>query len=259
MVITAGMHEHYNLVSVCKPYSPASYGTSPSRKSADHMKALVIEDDRSVAHITQLMLEEDGFVVDIAANAQEGQTLAFVNSYDLIIVDLGLPDGSGLQVIQALRREGKTVPVMVMTGYSDSESTVRALDTGADDYLAKPIKRAEFHARVRALIRRGGAQRTESLTLANLVMNRLSHQALIAGLEVRLTPKEYSLLEHLMCHVNEVVGRSDLLEKLWETDFDPGTNVIDVTVSRLRKKLQVAGAMVTIESRRGIGFLLREP
>ncbi|MBA2689134.1 MAG: response regulator transcription factor [Gemmatimonadaceae bacterium] len=222
------------------------------------MKALVVEDDESVAQITKRMLEGDGFVVDLATNAQDGQTLAFVTDYDVIILDLGLPDGSGLQVIQALRRGARSTPIMVMTGSGDSETTVRALDTGADDYLSKPIKKDEFRARIRALLRRGGSQRTESLTTANLVLNRLSRQVLLDGKELRLSVKEFSLLEHLMTRVDEVVSRTQLLEKLWETDFDPGTNVVDVCVSRLRKKMREGGANVEIESRRGRGFILRE-
>ncbi len=220
------------------------------------MKALVIEDDPHLAMITRRMLEQAGFVVDTAASAEEGQTLAFVGDYDAIVLDLGLPDRNGVTVVQALRRDGNSVPILILTGSLDSETTVRALDAGADDYLTKPIRMEEFAARVRALVRRGGAQRTESLAMGNVVLNRLSRQLMVSGSELRLTAKEFLLLEHLMLHANELISRTALLEKVWETNFDPGTNVVDVNVSRLRKKLRDANAGLLIESRRGMGFML---
>lgn len=220
------------------------------------MKALVIEDDASVAVAISRTLERAGVLVDVAATGNEGQTLAFVGNYDVIILDLGLPDKNGIMVIQALRRDGATTPILVLTGSGDSETTVRALDAGADEYLTKPFKPEEFNARIRALVRRGGAHRSESLALSNLVLNRLTRQLLVDGVEMRLTAKEFLLLEHLVLHANEVVSRTSLLEKVWDTNFDPGTNVVDVGVSRVRKKLRAAGADVHIESRRGMGFIL---
>lgn len=222
------------------------------------MKALLVEDDVAVARVIRLMLEQEGFVVDVAASAQEGRTLAFVADHDVIILDLGLPDGSGLHVVQALRNASRTTPIMILTGAGDAETTVRALDMGSDDYLTKPIRSEEFRARVRALVRRGGAQRTESLVLRNVNMNRLTRQVVVGGKELVLTAKEFSLLEHLILNVRRVISRTELLEKLWETNFDPGTNVVDVSVSRLRKKLRDAGAEVFIEARRGVGFALEE-
>jgi two-component system OmpR family response regulator len=220
------------------------------------MKALVIEDDASVSVAISRTLERAGILVDLAATANEGQTMAFVGDYDVIILDLGLPDKNGIMVIQALRRDGARTPILVLTGSGDSETTVRALDAGADEYLTKPFKPEEFNARIRALVRRGGASRTESLAVSNLVLNRLTRQLLVNGAEMRLTAKEFLLLEHLIMHANEVVSRTSLLEKVWDTNFDPGTNVVDVGVSRVRKKLRAAGADVHIESRRGMGFTL---
>jgi DNA-binding response OmpR family regulator len=222
------------------------------------LKALVIEDDAAVAAAISRTLERGGTLVDVAATANEGQTLALVGNYDAIVLDLGLPDKNGMMVIQALRRDGADTPILVLTGSGDSETTVRALDAGADEYLTKPFKPEEFNARIRALVRRGGANRSESLTLSNLVLNRLTRQLLVDGTEMRLTAKEFLLLEQLILHADEVVSRSALLEKVWDTNFDPGTNVVDVGVSRVRKKLRAAGADVHIESRRGMGFLLAE-
>ena len=220
------------------------------------MRALLVEDDASSALLSSKLLEADGFAVDIAKTARDGLTCAMVTDYDLIILDLGLPDGNGLSVVQALRRDSKTAPIMILTGTLDKTTTVLALDAGADDFLTKPIIVDEFRARVRALIRRGGAQRTEQLVCGNVILNRLSRQLFIGGVEVTLTAKELPLLEHLLLHRNEVVTRAELLERVWDMHFDPGSNVVDVNVARIRKKLADAGADIRIGARRGMGFVL---
>jgi DNA-binding response OmpR family regulator len=209
-----------------------------------------------MALLTRQVLEQEGFAVDHAATGNDAQTLAFVNEYDAIVLDLALPDRNGLTVLQALRNDGRTTPVIVLTGANDSATTVRALDTGADDYLTKPIIIEEFRARMRALVRRGGAKRTEQLACGNLVLNRLTREVLVAGKPCQLTAKEYQLLEHFLLHRGEVVSRTDLLEKVWDMHFDPGSNVVDVHVTRLRKKLDGAGADVKITARRGMGFVI---
>jgi two-component system OmpR family response regulator len=220
------------------------------------MRALLVEDDSSSALLSSKLLEADGFAVDIAKTAREGLTCAMVTDYDLIVLDLGLPDGNGLSVVQALRREAKKAPIMILTGTLDKATTVLALDAGADDFLTKPILVDEFRARVRALIRRGGAQRSEQLVCGNVVLNRLTRQLFVGGTEVTLTAKELPLLEHLLLHRNEVVTRSELLERVWDMHFDPGSNVVDVNVARIRKKLTDASADIRIGARRGMGFVL---
>src|SRR4051812_18924082 len=220
------------------------------------MRALVVDDDATLTTLVRRLLEEDGYAVDVAAKAQDGRTLGMVNECDASMLDLALPDGNGVQVLQSLRRDGKKTPIIVLTGTKDSEVTVRALDAGADDYLTKPIAFAEFKARVRALVRRGGAQRTESLAVGNVVLNRLTRDVLVDGKALSVTPKELSLLEHLLLHRGEVVTRSDLLEKVWDMTFDPGSNVVDVNVARLRKKLENAKANIGIVAKRGLGFVL---
>ena len=220
------------------------------------MRALLVEDDASSALLSSKLLEADGFAVDVAKTASEGLTCAMVTDYDLIVLDLGLPDGSGLSVVQALRRDSKTAPIMILTGTLDKATTVLALDAGADDFLTKPILVDEFRARVRALIRRGGAQRTEQLACGNVILNRLTRQLFINGTEVTLTAKELPLLEHLLLHRNEVVTRAELLERVWDMHFDPGSNVVDVNVARIRRKLTDAGADIRIGARRGMGFVL---
>lgn len=220
------------------------------------MRALLVEDDQTMALLTKQVLEQEGFAVDHAVTGNEAQTLAFVNEYDAIILDLALPDRNGLTVLQALRKEGKTVPVIVLTGNTESASTVRSLDAGADDYIKKPIVIEEFRARMRALVRRGGAKRTEQLACGNVVLNRLTRQVVVASKECPLTAKEFQLLEHFLMHQGQVVTRSELLEKVWDMHFDPGSNVVDVHVTRLRKKLEAASADIKIAARRGQGFVL---
>jgi len=209
-----------------------------------------------MALLTKQVLEQEGFAVDHATTGNDAQTLAFVNDYDAIVLDLGLPDRNGLTVLHALRKDGRTTPVIVLTGANDSATTVRALDAGADDYLKKPIVIEEFRARMRALVRRGGATRSEQLAAGNVVVNRLTRQVLVNGKECPLTAKEFQLLEHFIMHQGQVVTRAQLLEKVWDMHFDPGSNVVDVHVTRLRKKLESSTADVKITARRGMGFVL---
>ncbi|MEX2152010.1 MAG: response regulator transcription factor [Gemmatimonadaceae bacterium] len=223
------------------------------------MRALLVEDDVTMALLIRQVLEQEGFAVDHAATGNDAQTLAFVNDYDALVLDLALPDRNGLSVLQALRKEGRSTPVIVLTGSDDSATTVRALDAGADDYVTKPVVVDEFRARMRALVRRGGATRTEQLACGNLVLNRLTREVYVAGKECMLTAKEFQLLEHFLLHQANVVTRTQLLEKVWDMNFDPGSNVVDVHVARLRKKLGKAGADMKISARRGIGFVLTSP
>ena len=209
-----------------------------------------------MALLTRQVLEQEGFAVDVATTGNDAQTLAFVNDYDAIVLDLALPDRHGLSVLQALRKEGRSTPVIVLTGSEDEATTVRSLDAGADDYVRKPFSIDEFRARLRALVRRGGAKRTEQITCGNVTFNRLTRQVYINGVECALTAKEFQLLEHFLLHQGEVITRSVLLDKVWDMHFDPGSNVVDVHVTRLRKKLESANANVKITARRGQGFVL---
>jgi len=219
------------------------------------MKALLVEDDQTMALLTKQVLEQEGFAVDHAATGTEAETLALVNEYDAIILDLVLPDRNGLSVLQALRKEGRSTPVIVLTGAQDSSTTVRALDAGADDYVTKPIVIDAFRARMRALVRRGGAKRTEQLAAGNVLLNRLTREVYVDGKECGLTAKEFQLLEHFLLNRGQVVTRTELLEKVWDMNFDPGSNVVDVHVTRLRKKLNGSGANVKINAKRGVGFV----
>lgn len=220
------------------------------------MRALIVEDEPDMILLASHLLEQEGFTVDKAPSGEEAILLASVNDYDALVLDLGLPDRHGLSVIQNLRQRGNTTPILVLTGNQDRRMTVQALDAGADDYVTKPIVPDEFQARVRALVRRGGAQRTEVLACGNLVLNRLTRQVLISGKEMGLTARELAVLEHFLLNHGSVVTRTTLLEKVWDMNFDPGSNVVDVCVARLRKKLEESGATLKIATRRGMGFVL---
>ncbi|HEU4700061.1 MAG TPA: response regulator transcription factor [Gemmatimonadales bacterium] len=223
------------------------------------MRVLVIEDEPSLAQWTRMLLAEMGHAVDVEHSGGAGGALAFVHDYDGIVLDLSLPDRHGLSILQELRREGRLTPVLVVSGAGDTGTIVRALDAGADDYVVKPFLTEEFKARIRALLRRGGPRRSEVLVCANLVLNRLTRRALCDTVELALTPREFALLERLMVHAGEIVTRSTLLEKVWDMHFDPGSNVVDVHVARLRRKLRDAGAQPAVTAVRGVGFVLAAP
>jgi DNA-binding response OmpR family regulator len=220
------------------------------------MKILVVEDDRKVAGFIAQGLREEGYAVDHAPDGDEATMLAHVNDYDVILLDLMLPKKNGLQIAAELRREGRQTPILMLTARDATEDVVRGLNAGADDYLAKPFKFDELLARVRALVRRGGAARTELLSHGPIELDRLKHKAMVSGKALDLTPKEFQLLEHLLLHRGEVVRRTELLEKVWDLTFDPETNVVDVHVANLRRKLRNAVDIELIHTIRGVGYQL---
>ncbi len=223
------------------------------------MKILVVEDDRKVAGFIEQGLREEGYAVDVAPDGEEATMLAHVYDYDVILLDVMMPKKTGLQVAAELRREGRGTPILMLTARDSTEDVVRGLDVGADDYLTKPFKFDELLARVRALARRGGAKRTELLTYASVELDRLRHKVHVAGKPLDLTPKEFHLLEHFLLHPEEVVRRTELLEKVWDMHFDPESNVVDVHVGNLRRKLKKAAGVSLIATVRGVGFKLAQP
>jgi len=218
------------------------------------VKILVVEDDRKVAGFIEQGLREEGYAVDVAPDGDEATMLAHVYEYDLLVLDVMLPKKTGLQVAAELRREGRKTPILMLTARDATEDVVRGLDAGADDYLTKPFKFEELLARVRALVRRGGASRTELLTYGPVALDRLKHQARVNSKRLDLTPKEFQLLEHFMLHPEEVLRRTELLEKVWDMHFDPESNVVDVHVGNLRRKLKAAAGVEVIQTVRGVGF-----
>ena len=222
------------------------------------MKVLVVEDDRKVAGFIEQGLREEGYAVDVAPDGDQATMLAHVNEYDLILLDMMLPKKNGLQVASELRAEGRATPVLMLTARDASEDVVRGLDAGADDYLTKPFKFDELLARVRALVRRGGSGRTELLKYGPVAMDRLKHRVEVNGKRLDLTPKEFQLLEHFLLHPEAVQRRTELLEKVWDMHFDPESNVVDVHIGNLRRKLKEAVGAEVIRTVRGVGFMLLE-
>lgn len=223
------------------------------------MRVLVVEDDRKVAGFIEMGLKEEGYAVDVAGDGEAGTALAHVNNYDIILLDVVLPRKNGFQVAAELRREGRATPILMLTSRDAVEDVVRGLDAGADDYLAKPFRFDELLARMRALVRRGGAERLDLLQFGSLALDRLQHLATCDARPLDLTPKEFQLLEHFLLHTGEVVRRTTLLEKVWDMHFDPESNVVDVHVGNLRRKLELAAGRPLIQTVRGVGFVLREP
>jgi DNA-binding response OmpR family regulator len=221
------------------------------------MKLLVVEDERKVASFIKHGLEEEGYTVDVAVDGEEATLLAHVGDYDAILLDVMLPRKNGFQVAIELRREGRTTPILMLTSRDAPEDVVRGLDAGADDYLSKPFRFDELLARLRALTRRGGAQRLDALQYDCVGMDRLQHRATAHGTPLDLTPKEFQLLEFFLLHAEEVIRRTTLLEKVWDIHFDPESNVIDVHVGNLRRKLNAAAGVPLLQTIRGVGFLLR--
>lgn len=220
------------------------------------MKLLLIEDDKLTAEFVKRGLSEDGHTVDHSINGSEGAMLARINAYDALILDLNLPDMTGYEVLKQLRAEGRDTPILMLTASSKTESVVEGLNLGADDYLTKPFVLEELKARIRALLRRGGAGRTEEIRVGTLVLNRLTHEVLVEQRPMKLTPKEYRLLEYFLLRPDQVVTRTELLEKVWDMHFDPESNVIDVHVTRLRTKLRGIGGAPQIGTVRGFGYKL---
>lgn len=221
------------------------------------VRILIVEDDPSLQRLIQRTLVAEGYAVDVAGDGETGRTLAYVNDYDGIILDMELGDRHGLTILQELRRERRETPVLIFSGLDSESDMVRGLDAGADDYVVKPVGPRELAARVRALVRRAPrATRSEQIVVGGVVLNRLNHEVRSATTVVDLTHKEYALLEFLMMHAGAVVSRTELLEKVWDMHFDPGSNVVDVHVGRLRRKLDHLESGVEIETIRGAGYKL---
>lgn len=221
------------------------------------MKVLIVEDDRKVAGFIEQGLKEEGYTVDVAPDGEEATILAHVYQYDVILLDVMLPKKNGFQVAMELRREGRNTPILMLTSRDAVEDVVRGLDAGADDYLAKPFRFEELLARMRALSRRGGAERLDVLRFGVISLDRLRHEAHVEEAPLVLTAKEFQLLEYFLLHPEEVVRRTTLLEKVWDMHFDPESNVVDVHVGNLRRKLARLTTAERIDTIRGVGFSLR--
>jgi len=221
------------------------------------MRILLVEDDARVASFIRRGLREEHYTVDVARDGEEALFLAQTGEYDLIILDLLLPKRGGLDVLRTLRAEHLTVPVLILTAKDDLDDKVKGLNAGADDYLAKPFGFEELLARVRALLRRRGDLTPTVLRAADLEVDVLRHHVTRNGRELVLTNREYALLEFFLHHVNQVVTRTMLAEHVWEHDFDPLSNVIDVHVARLRRKIDERTSRKLLQTIRGRGYMLK--
>ncbi len=222
------------------------------------MRILVVEDDKKVASFLEKGLREEGYAVDVAHDGPAGLMRAHVYDYDLLILDVMLPGMTGLEIIRDLREREKSVPALMLTARDAREDVVRGLDAGADDYLAKPFGFDELLARIRALLRRGGTARLDRLLYDDVELDRAKHAAFRAGKRLDLTPKEFQLLDYFLVNRERVVRRTELLEKVWDLRFDPMSNVVDVHVGHLRRKLREAGADPLLHTVRGVGYVLRK-
>jgi heavy metal response regulator len=222
------------------------------------MKILVVEDEKKVASFIKRGLEEEGYSVDIAYDGEEGLKMGTAEEYDLILMDLMLPQKNGLEVIQDLRKEDIRTPVLCLTAKDKVDDIVSGLDSGSDDYLTKPFAFAELLARVRALIRRGISERGAEITFADLRLDPVAHKVWRADKEIDLTTKEYALLEYMMRNPNQTLTRSMIAEQVWDYTFDSFTNIIDVYVNYLRKKVDRDFDKKLIHTVRGVGYVLKE-
>ena len=222
------------------------------------MRALLVEDDATIADFVTRGLREAGFAVDRAADGDEGLRAALGTPYDVAIIDVMLPRRDGLSLIEELRRRGITTPVLILSARRAVDDRVRGLQTGGDDYLTKPFAFTELLARVQALVRR--ATRTAeptSLTLEDLTLDLLSRRVARAGEPIDLRPREFALLEYLMRNAGRVVSKTMILSHVWSYSFDPQTNVVDVLVSRLRDKIDEPFDKKLLHTVRGVGYVLR--
>ena len=223
------------------------------------MRLLIVEDDRKLAEFVARGLRAERFAVDIANNGLDGQRHLEANQYDLLILDLMLPQLSGGELLRRVRRTQGTLPVLVLTARDTTEDKVRHFEAGADDYLTKPFDFAELLVRVRALLRRTPVERNDVLRVADLELNRLTQQVRRGSQRIDLTAKEYAVLEYLMSSAGRVFSRTMILEHVWDQSFECGTNIVDVYVRYLRRKIDEPFAIELIHTVRGVGYCIREP
>ncbi len=222
------------------------------------MKILVIEDDPTVGQFVKRGLEEQRWGVDLVADGDTGERLAASGAYDLVILDMRLPGKPGLDVLRSLRARGIERPVLVLTAQDAVDAKVTTLRAGADDYVTKPFAFEELLARVEALARRPRAMASPKLRVADLELDQNAREVRRGGDAIELTPKEYAVLEYLMRHAGRVMSRTLITEYAWGYHFDPGTNIVDVVINHLRKKVDSGRELRLIHTVRGVGYVVKE-
>ncbi|MBN1526507.1 MAG: response regulator transcription factor [Candidatus Omnitrophica bacterium] len=221
------------------------------------MRILVVEDEKKIADFVKRGLREEGYAVDVAHDGKEGYLLASANDYDVIILDLMLPQMDGVTVCKKLREAKVESPIIMLTAKDTVQDKVTGLDSGADDYMAKPFSFEELLARIRAALRKKEARGATRLQAADLIMDLINHKVTRGGREIELTAKEYALLEYLMRNAGTIITRTMISEHVWDIDFDTFTNVIDVYISYLRNKIDHGYKKKLIHTVRGRGYLLK--
>lgn len=220
------------------------------------MRILLVEDEPAAAQMVAKGLREQTYAVDLAGDGEAALYQASINDYDLILLDVNLPGKDGLEVCRELRASGSIVPVLMLTARDAIQDRVAGLDTGADDYLTKPYAFHELLARVRAVMRRGPALTSDKIVVGDLVIDKKARIVKRAGQVIELTAKEYALLEYLVRRADEVVGRADIAEHVWDENFDPFSNLIEVYIQRLRRKIDDNFPTKLLRTRRGEGYVL---
>ena len=220
------------------------------------MRILIVEDEKRLVDILQRTLRAEGYIVDGVNSAADGLDYIKAYHYDLVIIDLQLPDGTGTTLLKRLREMGHTMPALILTARSDLESKVENFKAGADDYVIKPVAMAELAIRVQALLRRGPALQESILRAADIEINRLTRQVRRNGKRIELSPKEYSLLEYLFLHSGRTLSRSMIVEKIWDQSFEGLTNIVDVYIGHLRRKIDEGREHKLIRTVRGLGYTL---
>jgi two-component system, OmpR family, response regulator len=219
------------------------------------MRLLVVEDEPALARQLKAALETDGYAIDMATDGEDGHFLGSTETYDAVILDLGLPKMDGVRVLEQWRRDGHAMPVLVLTARDSWSDKVSGLDAGADDYLTKPFKVEELLARVRALIRRSSGHASAEISCGTVMLDTRTSRVTVDGTPVRLTAQEYKLLKYMMHHKGKVISRTELTEHIYDQDFDRDSNTIEVFITRIRKKLDVD----LIRTVRGLGYVLEDP
>lgn len=222
------------------------------------MKILVVEDEKQIADFVKKGLTEQGFLVELCDHGDEGLARMMDTPYDAVVLDIMLPGRDGLSVLKQFRKKGHTTPVILLTARSELDERIEGLNTGADDYMTKPFYVEELTARLHAVMRRSSDEQMSLLQAGDLTVNVLTREVKRGGVAVKLTSREFSLLEYLMRNPGRVYTRTQMLEHVWGYDFDPSTNLVDVHIQRLRKKVSPDKENPLIETIRGVGYRIRK-
>jgi DNA-binding response OmpR family regulator len=220
------------------------------------MRLLLVEDDARIARFVAKGLREQSYAVDVAASGEQALYQAAINSYDLVVLDVMIPAPDGFVVCKELRKAGQRMPILMLTARDAVEDRIQGLDHGADDYLTKPFEFRELLARLRALLRRPSSLQPTRLVIGDLVIETASQTVLRAGKSISMTAKEYALVEFLARNAGRVVGRAEIAEHVWDEEFDPFSNLIEVYVNRVRRKIDASATPPLLHTRRGAGYVL---